>query len=78
MSVARRIVVVAGATATGKTGLGESLAGALAGAVVCADARQVFAELDVGTGKPTPAERAARPHHLFDAFSLGEREERRS
>lgn len=71
--MARRIVVVAGATATGKTGLGESLAGALTGAVVCADARQVFGELDVGTGKPTPGERAARPHHLFDAFSLGER-----
>ncbi len=69
----RRIVVVAGATATGKTGLGEALADALGGAVVCADARQVFAELEVGTGKPTPAERAARPHHLFDALSLGER-----
>ena len=69
----RCIVVVAGATATGKTGLGEALADALGGAVVCADARQVFAQLDVGTGKPTPAERAARPHHLFDALALGER-----
>jgi tRNA dimethylallyltransferase len=71
--VARRIVVVAGATATGKTGLGEAIAAALGGAVVCADARQVFAELDIGTGKPTSAERAAQPHHLFDALALGER-----
>jgi tRNA dimethylallyltransferase len=73
LSVARRIVVIAGATATGKTGLGEDLADMLGGAVVCADARQVFRELDAGTGKPTRAERAARPHHLFDALALGER-----
>lgn len=73
MSVSRRIVVIAGATATGKTGLGEALADELGGAVVCADARQVFAELELGTGKPTRAERAARPHHLFDALALGER-----
>ncbi len=69
----RPVVVIAGATATGKTALGEALAGALGGAVVCADARQVFAELDIGTGKPSPAERAARPHLLFDVLSLGQR-----
>jgi tRNA dimethylallyltransferase len=73
VSVERRIVVVAGATATGKTMLGEALADALGGAVVCADARQVFAELDAGTGKPTRSEREARPHYLFDALTLGER-----
>ncbi|MFN8588588.1 MAG: tRNA (adenosine(37)-N6)-dimethylallyltransferase MiaA [Candidatus Eisenbacteria bacterium] len=69
----RRVVVIAGATATGKTDLGAAVADAIAGEVVCADARQVFRELDVGTGKPTAAERAARPHHLFDALALGER-----
>lgn len=69
----RRLVAIVGATATGKTDLGEALADAIGGEVVCADARQVFAELEVGTGKPTPAERAARPHHLFDALSLGAR-----
>ncbi len=69
----RRIVAIVGATATGKTALGETLAGRLGGAVVCADARQVFRELELATGKPTPAERAARPHHLFDLWELGER-----
>jgi tRNA dimethylallyltransferase len=67
------IVAVVGATATGKTDLAESLAEALGGEVVCADSRQVFRELEVGTGKPDPATRAARPHHLFEALALGER-----
>lgn len=70
---ARTLVAVVGATATGKSDLGEALAAALGGEVVCADARQVFRELEVGTGKPSPAERAARPHHLFDALALEER-----
>ena len=67
------VVAVVGATATGKTELGASLAARLGGEVVCADSRQVFRELDVGTGKPPAAERAANPHHLFEARSLGER-----
>jgi len=71
--VRRTIVAMVGATATGKTALGEALAATLGGEVVCADARQVFRELEIGSGKPTPAERAARPHHLFDWLALGER-----
>src|SRR5262245_66665658 len=69
----RRVVAVVGATATGKTALGEALADALGGEVVCADSRQVYRELEIGTGKPTPAERAQRTHHLFDALALGAR-----
>ncbi|OGF15207.1 MAG: tRNA (adenosine(37)-N6)-dimethylallyltransferase MiaA [Candidatus Eisenbacteria bacterium RBG_16_71_46] len=70
---AARVIAVVGATATGKTALGEALAVALGGELVCADSRQVYRELDLGTGKPSPAERAARPHHLFEALELGER-----
>jgi tRNA dimethylallyltransferase len=69
---APRVVALVGATATGKTALGEALAAELDGEVVCADSRQVFRELEIGTGKPTPGARAARPHHLFDALGLGE------
>jgi tRNA dimethylallyltransferase len=72
-SVPPRTVAVVGATATGKTALAEALAEPLGAAIVCADSRQVFRELEIGTGKPSPAERAARPHHLFDALALGER-----
>jgi tRNA dimethylallyltransferase len=70
---APRIVAVVGATATGKTDLGEVLAESLGGELVCADSRQVFRPLEIGTGKPAPADRAARPHHLFDALELGQR-----
>jgi len=70
---APRTIAVVGATATGKTALGEALADALDGEVVCCDSRQVFRELDLGTGKPSAAERGRRPHHLFDALALGER-----
>jgi len=65
------VVAIVGATATGKTGLAEALADALDAEVVCCDSRQVFAELEIGTGKPTFEERGARPHHLFDALRLG-------
>lgn len=68
-----RLIALVGATATGKTAIGEALAEHAGGTVVCADARQVYRELEIGTGKPTPAERAARPHALFDFVSLGER-----
>lgn len=68
----RTVVVLAGTTATGKTALGEALAAALRGVVICADARQLFAELDLGTGKPSAAERAAQPHALFDRWHLGD------
>jgi tRNA dimethylallyltransferase len=61
------LVVIAGATATGKTALSLRLASALPGVeIVCADSRQVFRGMDIGTAKPTAAERAAVPHHGLD------------
>src|SRR5262245_16347985 len=69
----RRVVAIVGATATGKTDVGEAVAEQLGGEVICADSRQVFRELEIGTGKPTPEARAARPHHLFDALGVGDR-----
>ena len=71
--MSRTIVARVGATATGKTALGEALAARIGGEILCADARQVFRELEIGSGKPTPAERTSLPHHLFDWLSLGER-----
>ena len=65
-------IAVVGATASGKTVLAESLARRLDAEVVCADSRQLFAELEIGSGKPEPGVRAERPHHLFDALRLGQ------
>jgi tRNA dimethylallyltransferase len=50
----------------GKTATAVALARRVPIAVVSADSRQVYRGLDAATGKPTPAERAAVPHHLID------------
>ncbi len=65
------LIVIAGATATGKTGLAIELAEALAKRgrpveIVSADSRQVYRGLDIGTAKASGAERARVPHHGLD------------
>ena len=61
-----RVVCLVGPTASGKTGLGIALAEALGAEIVSADSRQVYRHMDVGTAKPTAAERARVPHHGLD------------
>jgi tRNA dimethylallyltransferase len=61
-----RVVVVTGPTGAGKTPLGVELALEWGGEVVNADSMQVYRHLDIGTAKPSLAERARVPHHLFD------------
>lgn len=67
-----RVLVIAGPTASGKTALALALARRLGGEIVNADSQQVYRGLDVGTAKPTAAERAAVPHHLVDVVEPGE------
>ena len=67
--VARPVVGVVGATATGKTALAIALAQALGGEIINADSRQVYFGMDVGTAKPTAAEQAAARHWLVDAVA---------
>ena len=75
----QRVIAVVGATATGKTALAIEVARRLAcgSEAVNADSRQVYRYMDIGTAKPTAAEREALPHRLIDvvdpdeAFSLG-------
>jgi tRNA dimethylallyltransferase len=61
-----RVAVLVGATAVGKTAVALELAAGLGAEIVNADSLQVYRELDVGTAKPTLAERARVPHHLID------------
>jgi tRNA dimethylallyltransferase len=64
--VTRHLAIV-GATASGKSALALVLAGTRDDMeIVSLDAMQVYREMDIGTAKPTPAERAAVPHHLID------------
>ena len=65
------LIVIAGATATGKTELAIRLAEALTregrpAAIISADSRQVFRGLDIGTAKVSAADRARVPHHGLD------------
>jgi tRNA dimethylallyltransferase len=60
------LLVVIGPTAGGKTRLAIELATRLGGECVGADSMQVYRGMDVGTAKPTTAERAGVPHHLLD------------
>ncbi len=60
------LLVVVGATASGKTELAVRLAERCDGEVVSADSVQVYRHFDVGSGKPTTEQLARAPHHLID------------
>ncbi len=60
------LIAIVGPTGIGKTTLGIALAQTFAGEIISADSRQIYREMNIGTAKPTPAERAAAPHHLVD------------
>src|SRR5215207_2864944 len=66
------LLVIVGPTAVGKTALAIALAQALNGEIVSADSRQVYRGMDIGTAKPSMAERAAAPHHLIDVVDPDE------
>lgn len=68
----KRILVIAGPTASGKTKLSLSLAQALGGEIVSADSAQVYRGMDIGTAKVTSEERALITHHLIDICDLSE------
>jgi tRNA dimethylallyltransferase len=57
-----------GPTASGKSALAASLARRFPVEIVSVDSAQVYRGMDVGTAKPTPAERARLPHHLIDTL----------
>ncbi|QIR38735.1 tRNA (adenosine(37)-N6)-dimethylallyltransferase MiaA [Tolypothrix sp. PCC 7910] len=61
-----KLVVICGATATGKSGLGLALARGLETVILSADSRQVYREFNIGTAKPTVAEQKLVPHYLID------------
>ncbi len=62
----RPLLALVGPTAVGKTALSLALAARFDGEIVSADSRLFYRGMDIGTAKPTAAERAAAPHHLID------------
>ena len=68
----RKLIVVCGPTASGKTALSIGLAKAFSGEVVSADSMQIYRGMDIGTAKPTAAEMEGVPHHMLDVAEPGE------
>ncbi len=68
----RRIIVIGGPTASGKSAIAMELARELNGAVINADSMQVYAELPILTAQPDAAARAAVPHRLYGVLSAAE------
>ena len=63
---------LAGPTAVGKSAVALELAERLGGEIIAVDSMQVYRGLDLGTAKPSPAERQRVPHHLVDVVDLTE------
>ncbi len=62
----QNIICIAGPTASGKTALSIALARELEGEIVSCDSMQVYKGMDIGTAKPTEAEKEGIPHHMLD------------
>lgn len=67
-----RPILLAGPTAVGKSAVAVLLAEGLGGEIISVDSMQVYRGLDIGTAKPTAAERQRVPHHLVDLANLTE------
>jgi len=82
MTRQRALIAIVGPTAVGKTAVSLRLAEQLRGEIVSADSRLFYRGLDVGTAKPSAAERLLVPHHLIDicapdeTLSLGQYQRR--
>jgi tRNA dimethylallyltransferase len=66
------VIAIVGPTASGKSALALRAAERSGGEIVSADSRQVYRGMDVGTAKPTVAERARVPHHCIDIVDPSE------
>ncbi len=67
-----KIIVVAGATATGKTALGVQIAKAVSGEVISADSMQVYKGLAIASAAPTIEEQCGIKHHMVSCLELEE------
>ena len=66
----KHLIVIAGPTAVGKTGLAINLAKKYQSEIISADSRQFFKELEIGTAKPSVAELAEVKHHFINNLSI--------
>jgi len=67
--MSRKIIVILGTTASGKSALAVKMAKKINGEIISADSRQVYKGLDIGSGKITKKEMRGAPHHCIDIVS---------
>jgi len=67
-----KLVVIAGATATGKSSLSVELAQAIDAEIINADSMQVYRGMDIGTAKISFEERQGIPHHMLDVLDVNQ------
>ena len=67
-----RLIIIAGPTGVGKTDIAIQLAREYSGEIISADSMQVYRYMDIGTAKPSPAERLLVRHHLIDVVDPDE------
>lgn len=63
------LIVIVGPTASGKSRVALELAGRFGGEIIAADSRTLYKGMDIGTAKPSEADRRAVPHHLIDVLT---------
>jgi tRNA dimethylallyltransferase len=66
------LVVIGGPTSVGKTDLAIQLALHYRTEIICADSRQVYKELEIGVGRPSPDQLGAVPHHMIGITSISD------
>ena len=69
----RPVLVITGPTATGKTALAIEVARRIGGEIISLDSRQIYRTMDIGTAKPSRAQRAAIAHHGIDIVDPADR-----
>ena len=67
-----KLVVIAGATATGKSALSVQLAQKIDAEIINADSMQVYRGMDIGTAKISSSERQSIPHHMLDVLDVNQ------
>ena len=73
MEEKKKIIVICGPTASGKTSLGIKVANEINGEIISADSMQIYKDMDIGTAKPTKEEQKMCKHHLVDFIAPDKR-----
>lgn len=66
MAEAPHVILILGVTASGKSSVAQEAAQRLQGEIICVDSMTIYRDMNIGTAKPTDADRASVPHHLLD------------